>query len=154
PRAKRRNDEAIELDAISEINCGDFRLKLKTDVIFVNDRRLEVQANAILFEYDRDSRAITAATLYDRHWKLATREKTGLLAVHRNEVRLSQLAQRALLLHSSNHAHCIAAHHEEVECAGERAAQDAARHFLQSAWPTTCVGINACARAALISIRS
>src|SRR2546430_17664662 len=99
------------------------RLKLKPYVILVNDGRLEAEAHAVLLEDDGDGRTV-AAGLHDGHGELAAREEARLLAVHRNQVRLGQLAQSALRLQRVQEVVGVAAHPEEVQSAADHRAAD------------------------------
>ena len=84
-------------------------------MIFVDYCRLEVEPYAVLLEDDGYSPKSGGASLDDRYWKLATGEEARFLAVHRDQVRLSEGAQRALLLQRADHCEGVAAHYKEVQ---------------------------------------
>ena len=94
-------NKAVEPDAVREIDRRNFGLEFEPDVIFIDDRRLEVQTHAIFFEHDGDCASLAAA-LDDRNGKLAAREEARLLAIHGDQIWLGQRAQRALRLQCAN----------------------------------------------------
>src|SRR5262249_50755858 len=108
-------------NSVPVIQRRDFRLKLQPDVLFVEYRRLEIEADAILFEQD-SHRVVSGAraVLNDRDRNLAPGEEARLLPVHGDQIRLRQRAQSALRLErAQERKHVIAAHNEEVERRGD-----------------------------------
>ena len=83
---QRRNPEALERDAVGEVERADFGPDLEADHV-AGDGRREVQPDAELLEHDGD-RARDA--LDDRHRELAAGEEAGFLAVVGDQVRLGQ----------------------------------------------------------------
>src|SRR6185295_17791153 len=83
-------------------------------MVFVNDGRLKIQPHTILFENDGDSALITT-TLNDRNREFATRQETGLLPVHSDEIWFRKFAQHALRLQRANHTGHVPAQHQQIE---------------------------------------
>src|SRR6185295_17259136 len=52
--AQCRNYKTVVANTVVEVDRGNFRFEFQPDVVFVDDGRFEVQANAILFPNDRD----------------------------------------------------------------------------------------------------
>ncbi len=126
---KPGNQEAVKLHAVGEVKRGYFRLQLQTNVIFVDDGRLEIQTDTVFLENDAYSTVAATATALDYgHRILTAGEEARLLTVHRDQVWLGESAQRALCLQGAYHGGHIAAQDQKVEttkCASQDAASDA-----------------------------
>ena len=91
PRRQRRNPESLERDAVGEVERADLRPDFQSNHIARN-RRLEVQPDAELLEYDRHG---AGAALRNRNRELTAGEEAGFLAVVGNQVRLGQALEPA-----------------------------------------------------------
>ncbi len=94
-RAQRRDPEAVQQDAVGEVERADLGTNLQVHAVAVNHRR-EVQPDAELLVRDRD-RQVRAGALRDRHGKLAAGEEAGFLAALGDEVRLGQALELPLV---------------------------------------------------------
>ena len=74
-------------------------------MILVDDGWLKIKSNAVLLE-DHGNSALISAALNDRDRKFAASKKTGLLAIHGNQVRLRKLAQCARGLQRPDISRC------------------------------------------------
>ena len=93
PRRERRDPEALERDAVGEVERADLRPDLQSNHVAGN-RRLEVQPDAELLEDDRHG--VRRAALRNGNRELAAGEEAGFLAVVGNQVRLGQALEPAL----------------------------------------------------------
>ena len=75
-------------------------------MIFVDDHRFEIQANAIFFPNDRDAVGAIAG-LKNGYRKLTTGEEARLLIVHRDQVWFGQLAEGALSAQQLEHCRSV-----------------------------------------------
>ena len=109
-RAQRRNPEALQLDAVGEIERADLGTDLQVDAIAV-DRRREVQPDAELLELDGDG--VAAAPLRHRNREFAAGEEARFLAALGDQVRLGQALEQPAIRQRLDH-------HAEVEFLAEQ----------------------------------
>src|SRR3954447_6268838 len=86
-------------------------------MIFVNDRRFEVEANAIFFPNYGDA-LVAVSGLQHRHWELAAREEARLLVVHGDQVWLRKFTEGAFGAQHLQHCRGVerAIEKQDVKC--------------------------------------
>src|SRR5947207_697901 len=122
-------------------------------MIFINNGRFEVKPHTILLKHDRHGTACTGSRtgLDDRDRELTAGEKTRLLTVHGDQVRLGQRAERSVSLQCLYHAGHVTTQNKKVEST-EGAAQQSVSNVGRVA-RTTAAGKPADAGGCLVLIR-
>src|SRR6187551_2570550 len=104
-------------------------------MIFVDDHRFEVQAHTVFFELDGHGIS-GAAALDDRNRELAAGEEARRLAIHGDQVWLSQSTQSTVGLHGANQLHGVATHEEDVHRTGKGTLHQAIGDLAERTWTT------------------
>src|SRR6476659_6659362 len=105
-------------------------------MIFVDNRRFEIQTNAILLKHDCHCAALASSSLNDRYRIFATSQETRLLSIHRDQIWLGKSAQGTLRLQRADHGGHVTAQNQKIERA-EGAAQHSCGNVTSIGWSAT-----------------
>src|SRR5581483_4667405 len=109
--AQPRDEEIAQLHRRAEVEARNLRVEEELNVILVNDGRREFELDPELLELHRNAtRAADAGDICHREFPAGN--KAGRLAVHRDQVRFGQAAQRAALLQRPDEVLIVAAEEE------------------------------------------